>query len=89
MGVSASVCSNLSIMRRMMINNVSYFLQFKLLSMMLANVPEKRPTTFGIRARPPLSKFRVFEDSSLQDWHFELPTKNNSNILRKSSSESA
>ncbi|XP_065211097.1 eukaryotic translation initiation factor 2-alpha kinase-like isoform X3 [Planococcus citri] len=63
--------------------------EFNLLSMMLANVPDARPTTFGIKARPPLSTFRTFEGSNLQDWHFELPTKNNSNILRKSSSESA
>lgn len=59
---------------------------------MLADAPEKRPTTIGIRARAPLSNFRAFEGSNLQDWHFELPTKNsctNTSILRKSSAETA
>lgn len=57
---------------------------------MLADAPEKRPTTIGIRAIPPLSHSHPFDGAHLQDWHFELPIKNNcNNILRKCSAETA
>ncbi|KAG5680093.1 hypothetical protein PVAND_009619 [Polypedilum vanderplanki] len=47
--------------------------EFELLKMMLAKCPEERPTTFGIRARPPLNK--VDNELSSTEWHFELPTR--------------
>lgn len=39
---------------------------------MLSKKPEERPTTYGIRARPPLNKD---EDQVSSEWHFELPTR--------------
>ncbi|XP_035719157.1 eukaryotic translation initiation factor 2-alpha kinase-like [Vespa mandarinia] len=50
--------------------------EYTLLKIMLDERPEKRPTTLGIKARPPLSHygkkngFRINESS---EWHFELP----------------
>lgn len=38
---------------------------------MLSSKPEERPTTYGIRARPPLNK----HDEVSTEWHFELPTR--------------
>lgn len=54
---------------------------------MLAKKPEERPTTYGIRARPPLNK--QDEDQVSHEWHFELPTRrrdshrSNSNLSSK------
>ena len=42
---------------------------------MLSKKPEERPTTFGIMARPPLSKTNQNEEQVSSDWHFELPTR--------------
>lgn len=41
--------------------------------MMLSKKPEERPTTYGIRARPPLNKQE--EDQVNPEFHFELPTR--------------
>lgn len=38
---------------------------------MLSENPAKRPTTFGIRARPPLKHEMAQND----EWHFELPPR--------------
>lgn len=52
------------------------FLQYDLLKMMLDNDPANRPTTSGIKAKPPLlnyqaaNEFNVDKDSKS---HFELP----------------
>lgn len=37
---------------------------------MLSTSPNRRPTTFGIRARKPLA-----HSSINKDWHFELPPR--------------
>jgi hypothetical protein len=42
---------------------------------MLAKKPEERPTTYGIRARPPLLRINKDEDQVSSEWHFELPTR--------------
>lgn len=43
--------------------------EFKLLKLMLARNPTERPTTYGIRARPP------FSESTDAAYHFELPPR--------------
>lgn len=47
---------------------------------MLDHHPEKRPTTFGIRARPPLRNRQSEEAISdlSQEHHFELPMRQRS-----------
>jgi len=46
--------------------------QFELLQLMLSHCPEKRPTTYGIRARPPLNQYT--KNVNVDDqWHFDLP----------------
>lgn len=40
---------------------------------MLSKKPEQRPTTYGIRARPPLNKQE--ENQVNPEFHFELPTR--------------
>ena len=59
---------------------------------MLSHSPENRPTTFGIRARPPFLKDNASanEDSK---WHYELPPlkrelSKTSSVSTSSSSES-
>ena len=37
----------------------------------MAKKPEERPTTFGIKARPPL--LQKDEEQVSIEWHFELP----------------
>lgn len=44
-------------------------MQFNLLKMMLSGNPQDRPTTYGIRARPP------FSETTDQMYHFELPPR--------------
>lgn len=44
-------------------------LQFTLLNLMLAKKPADRPTTYGIRARPP------FSETTDATYHFELPPR--------------
>lgn len=47
-----------------------FFLQqYNLLKLMLAKNPAERPTTYGIRARPP------FSESTDDTYHFELPPR--------------
>jgi len=59
------------------------FLQeFELLQLMLSHCPEKRPTTYGIRARPPLNQYT--KNVNVDDqWHFDLPP------LRRDSSKTS
>lgn len=52
--------------------------QSELLNMMLDSNPEKRPTTLGIKARPPLTRYPLsngYNSSGNNDskWHFESP----------------
>lgn len=49
--------------------------EYMLLRLMLSHTPEERPTTFGIRARPPLDKFSEGRRpvSGDDDLHFSLP----------------
>lgn len=67
-------------------------LQYNLLNMMLDKDPAKRPTTLGIKARPPLQSYEIagfnMEDSK---WHFELPQliRNFSVTSSSSNSESS
>lgn len=60
---------------------LTIMLQYELLSEMLSHNPEERPTTIGIRARPPLCKETEPVDDVM--WHFELPSR------RKTSSNSS
>lgn len=48
---------------------------------MLSHSPEKRPTTYGIRARPPLNQYTTVNVND--QWHFELPP------LRRDSSKTS
>ena len=49
---------------------------------MLSHCPEKRPTTYGIRARPPLNQYT--KNVNVGDkWHFDLPP------LRRDSSKTS
>ena len=44
--------------------------------MMLDENPNKRPTTLGIKARPPLSNLKTANELGVNEdtkWHFELP----------------
>uniref|UniRef100_A0A8D8ZJP0 non-specific serine/threonine protein kinase n=1 Tax=Cacopsylla melanoneura TaxID=428564 RepID=A0A8D8ZJP0_9HEMI len=46
--------------------------EYELLQVMLAKSPEKRATTYGIRARPPLADLHT--DSKIDPrWHYDLP----------------
>ncbi|KAJ9578241.1 hypothetical protein L9F63_005540 [Diploptera punctata] len=46
--------------------------EYELLQLMLSHSPEERPTTFGIRARPPLNKDNIMTNEDTR-WYFELP----------------
>ncbi|XP_011301839.1 eukaryotic translation initiation factor 2-alpha kinase [Fopius arisanus] len=62
-----------------------------LLRMMLAENPGKRPTTLGIKARPPLAKneWRVEGVGDESKWHFDLPQiSRHSSVNTSSSGES-
>lgn len=65
--------------------------EFELLQLMLSHRPEKRPTTYGIRARPPLNQHtkNLNEDDQ---WHFDLPPlrrdSNKTSSISSSSTES-
>ncbi|XP_017892549.1 eukaryotic translation initiation factor 2-alpha kinase [Ceratina calcarata] len=72
--------------------NNNYPAEFNLLNMMLDANPNNRPTTFGIKARPPLSNqgtingLNTCEDTK---WHFELPQiSRHSSMTSSSSAES-
>lgn len=45
------------------------FFQYNLLKLMLSKMPEERPTTYGIRGRPP------FSEATDTIYHFELPPR--------------
>lgn len=51
-----------------------------LLELMLSQSPTNRPTTFGIRARPPL-----LHSVSNENWHFELPPRPRRESVRNNS----
>ncbi|XP_063231774.1 eukaryotic translation initiation factor 2-alpha kinase [Bacillus rossius redtenbacheri] len=57
--------------------------EFDLLQMMLSHNPDERPTTYGIRARPP------FNQQSAAEWHFELPSRRRTSSTNHSTSSSA
>lgn len=44
--------------------------EYELLKLMLSRCPDERPTTYGIKARPPLS-----QPTGEEAWHFELPMR--------------
>lgn len=52
---------------------------------MLSENPNNRPTTFGIRARPPLQH----DTAQNEEWHFELPPRPRRESARISVSVSA
>lgn len=55
--------------------------EFQLLQLMLSPNPSDRPTTFGIRARPPLS-----QSVESINWHFEMPPRHRRESSRNSGS---
>ncbi|KAL2742325.1 eukaryotic translation initiation factor 2-alpha kinase isoform X1 [Vespula maculifrons] len=62
-----------------------------LLKIMLDERPEKRPTTLGIKARPPLlyyGKENGFKTNESSKWHFELPQFAKYSSVTSSSSSS-
>ncbi|KOC63214.1 Eukaryotic translation initiation factor 2-alpha kinase 3 [Habropoda laboriosa] len=67
--------------------------EYDLLNMMLDENPNNRPTTLGIKARPPLLNYETANGLAANTdtkWHFELPQlfRNSSVITSSSSSES-
>ncbi|OXU25554.1 hypothetical protein TSAR_012387 [Trichomalopsis sarcophagae] len=66
--------------------------EFQLLKMMLDENPEKRPTTLGIKARPPFLKNEIpnsLNQNENSKWHFELPQMSrHSSIANSSGSDS-
>jgi translation initiation factor 2-alpha kinase 3 len=60
--------------------------------MMLDENPKKRPTTLGIKARPPFVKNEIpvsLKTSENSKWHFELPQiSRHSSITNSSGSDS-
>ncbi|XP_031826001.1 eukaryotic translation initiation factor 2-alpha kinase isoform X2 [Nomia melanderi] len=67
--------------------------EYDLLKMMLDENPNNRPTTLGIKARPPLLNYEIANGLAIDEdkkWHFELPqiTRHSSVTGSSSSSES-
>lgn len=62
--------------------------QHELLKLMLSQNPEERPTTFGIRSRPPLRELQT-ESTIGDDWHFSLPARLRDSSFSKSSQDSS
>lgn len=59
--------------------------------MMLDENPSKRPTTLGIKARPPLSNNEIgtdFSESTGDKWHFDLPQLSRHSSVTRSSTSS-
>lgn len=59
--------------------------------MMLDENPKKRPTTLGIKARPPLANLETDGglDVDKERWHFDLPQiSRHSSVTSSSSGES-
>lgn len=62
-----------------MFNQLGILLQYDLLNMMLCDNPDKRLTTIGIRARPPINNGML---DSCAEYHFNLPfSKKNSELF--------
>lgn len=53
--------------------------------MMLSQSPQERPTTIGIRARPPLGLLNGLN----KEWHFELPPRRRDSHISGLSSSSS
>lgn len=67
--------------------DVNYPAEYELLKMMLDEDPDKRPTTLGIKARPPFANSET--DGEGSKWHFELPQiARHSSVTSSSSGES-
>ncbi|XP_066590227.1 eukaryotic translation initiation factor 2-alpha kinase-like [Prorops nasuta] len=67
--------------------------EYDLLKMMLDRNPEKRPTTLGIKAKPPLKKYEAANSLNPENddpkYHFELPQlQRNPSVTSSSSNES-
>ncbi|OAD62097.1 Eukaryotic translation initiation factor 2-alpha kinase 3 [Eufriesea mexicana] len=69
-----------------------YPAEYDLLNMMLDENPNKRPTTLGIKANPPLSNYEIANGLGINEntkWHFDLPQlTRHSSVISNSSSES-
>ncbi|XP_046598910.1 eukaryotic translation initiation factor 2-alpha kinase isoform X2 [Neodiprion lecontei] len=71
--------------------SLKYTAEYNLLKMMLDENPKKRPTTLGIKARPPLANVQTAGslDVDQECWHFDLPPKSrHSSVTSSSSGES-
>ncbi|XP_046430565.1 eukaryotic translation initiation factor 2-alpha kinase isoform X2 [Neodiprion fabricii] len=71
--------------------SLKYTAEYNLLKMMLDENPKKRPTTLGIKARPPLANVQTAGslDVDQERWHFDLPQKSrHSSVTSSSSGES-
>lgn len=55
---------------------------------MLSQSPKERPTTIGIRSRPPLGYANRHTLTS-EDWHFELPPRRRDSHISGLSSNSS
>ncbi|KAE8573034.1 Putative Eukaryotic translation initiation factor 2-alpha kinase [Halyomorpha halys] len=62
--------------------------QHELLKLMLSQKPEERPTTIGVRSRPPLRELQT-ESTIGEDWHFSLPARHRDSSFSRSSQESS
>ncbi|XP_039282758.1 eukaryotic translation initiation factor 2-alpha kinase [Nilaparvata lugens] len=60
--------------------------EYQLLSLMLSHRPEERPTTYGIRAKPPLQKTPTIDDDVT--WHFDLPLRRKTSSCNSNSFDS-
>ncbi|XP_068083730.1 eukaryotic translation initiation factor 2-alpha kinase isoform X2 [Anabrus simplex] len=63
-----------------------YAKEYELLQQMLSHNPVLRPTTFGIRARPPFSYH--YKETTEEQWHFELPPRRRDSARASSNSSS-
>ncbi|XP_058791921.1 eukaryotic translation initiation factor 2-alpha kinase-like [Phymastichus coffea] len=72
--------------------SLQYPAEYALLKMMLDDNPEKRPTTIGIKARPPFLKSGIsnkLKSENDSKWHFELPhLSRHSSITNNSGTDS-
>lgn len=58
--------------------NNNYPAEYNLLKMLLDENPNKRPTTLGIKAKPPLLNYEIANGRGINEntkWHFELPDR--------------
>ncbi|XP_011632658.1 eukaryotic translation initiation factor 2-alpha kinase-like isoform X2 [Pogonomyrmex barbatus] len=65
-----------------------YPAEYNLLKMMLDKDPANRPTTLGIKAKPPLQNYETTDFNTDKDskWHFELPPLSRHSSVTNSSS---